>query len=152
MRLSPAVHAALDYALALAFLALPAPMSFSPAATGISYASGGLYLAVSLVTRYPAGPLKLLSFPLHGVLEAIMAAAWVVMPWLAGFADDVAARNVFVLAGLGLLSAVSVTRYRETVADYSTHERRRLIADRRQQTIPVTRNRRLALDDRRALA
>lgn len=152
MKLRPAVHAALDYGLALGFLALPAWMDFSPAATSTSYVTGALYLAVSLVTRYPAGPLKLLSFPFHGVVEAIMAAAWVVMPWLAGFADDVAARNVFVLAGLGLLCAVSFTRYREPEADYSRHNRRRLMADRRRHTTPVVRNRRLALDDRRALA
>jgi hypothetical protein len=152
MKVSPAAHCVLDYALALAFLAFPAWLNFSPQATRVSYITGALYLAASLITRYPGGLLKRVPFPAHGVFEAIMAVCWLAVPWLLGFAEDDAARNFFVLAGLGLLCTISLTRYQEPAIDHSTEDRRQLIADRRQQSLPVARNRRLALDDRRAVA
>jgi hypothetical protein len=77
-----------------------------------------------------------------------MAAFWVAMPWVFGFADDVAARNFFVSAGVALLLGVSLTHYRDREVD-SVENRRRTFADRRRQSLPVTRNRRLAVTDRR---
>lgn len=149
--LNPTSHGALDYALAFAFLVLPGWLEFTQAAASVSYLVGAVYLAASLVTRYPLGLLKVLPFPMHGALEAAMAVAWLAAPWLFGFADDVPARTVFVCAGVALLLAVSVTRYRERDAQRTPNRRERM-ADRREQSLPVARNRRLAVVDRRLAA
>lgn len=121
----PLPHAVLDYALAAAFLVAPALLAFdSPAARSAAWAAGALYLAASLVTRYPLGVLAWLPFAVHGVLETLMAAAWIVLPWLARFADEPAPRTFFVAAGVVLIAAASLTDY--AAADgYPARERRR---------------------------
>jgi hypothetical protein len=149
--LNPTSHGALDYALAIAFLVLPGWLEFTQPAASMSYVVGVAYLAASLVTRYPLGLLKVLPFSMHGVLEAAMAVVWLAAPWLFGFAADVPARTVFVCAGVALLLAVSLTRYGEREAQRSPN-RRGQMTDRREQSLPVARNRRLAVVDRRLAA
>jgi hypothetical protein len=85
--------------------------------------------------------LKVLNPRIHGALDyllaivflvapslfdfALMAAAWIVMPWLFGFAGDPAARNFFVAAGVGLLAVVALTDYRSSGARVFKGEERR---------------------------
>ena len=110
--LNPAVHGILDYALAFMFLLMPSVFDFPDQAANLSYIIGAAYIVVSLITRYPLGVWKLVPFPTHGVLETIMAIGWLVFPWLFGFADHAAARNFFLIAGVGLLVVVMLTDYR----------------------------------------
>jgi len=149
--LNPTIHGVLDYALAAAFLLLPGLLDFSDAAATLSYIFGAVYLAASLLTAYPLGAFKLIPFPVHGVLESIMAAFWVVCPWLFGFAADTAARNFFVIAGIGLLLVAALTDYRggETRKSFTGAERRRNAPERRQRAMPVARDRRMAGSNRR---
>lgn len=149
--LNPTVHGVLDYVLALAFLLLPGVLDFSDTAAGLSYIVGVLVLGVSLLTSYPLGALKLIPFPVHGALEAITAAAWLVFPWLFGFAGAAAARNFFVIAGAGLLLAAALTDYRATGtrAAFSGKERRHRMIDRRRRSMPVACDRRVDIADRR---
>jgi hypothetical protein len=110
--LKPAVHGALDYALALLFLLLPGILDFPDNAATLSYIVGAAYIATSLVTRYPLGVWKLIPFPTHGVIESMMALFWIASPWLFRFADHASARTFFVVAGIGLLAVVAITDYR----------------------------------------
>jgi hypothetical protein len=109
--LDPKVHGFLDYALALLFLILPPLLDFDEPAATVSYVIGVIYIITSLVTRYPLGLFKILPFPVHGVLESIIAAAWIIFPWLFGFSDDTDARNFFIIAGVGLLAVAALTDY-----------------------------------------
>lgn len=110
--LDPKIHGALDYALAALFLILPPVLDFSEPAATVSYIIGVIYIGTSLITRYPLGLFKILPFPIHGILESVMAAAWIAFPWLFGFSDDAAARNFFIIAGVGLLGVVCLTDYK----------------------------------------
>ena len=112
--LKPSIHGILDYGLAFFFFLAPGLFGFTDVAATLSYIIGAAYLAVSLLTRYPLGVFKVIPFPTHGVLESIMAASWIVMPWLFGFASDPAARNFFVIAGIALLGVVAITDYKVT--------------------------------------
>jgi hypothetical protein len=151
--LNPTVHGVLDYALALAFLLAPGLVDFSDSAANLSYLIGIVYLGASLLTRYPLGAMHMIPFPVHGLIESIMAAAWIVMPWLFGFAGDAAARNFFVAAGVGLLAIVAVTDYRATGASaYDGDERRASLRDRRQRSLAVAIDRRAGGIDRRGYA
>ena len=100
--LNPKVHGILDYGLALLFLLAPSLFGFSETAATVSYIIGVVYIGTSLLTRYPLGAIKVIPFPTHGILESIMAFAWILFPWVLGFASDVAARNFFVVAGAAL--------------------------------------------------
>jgi hypothetical protein len=131
--LSPLVHGLLDYALALGFLLVPGILDFSQDATSVSYIAGVVYLGASLLTRYPLGAIRAIPFSIHGVMESIMAAAWIVMPWIFDFADDTGARSFFMVAGIGLLLITALT-------------------DRRQQSLAVAAERRTPIPERRSYA
>jgi hypothetical protein len=151
--LSPTVHGVLDYVLALAFLLAPAMVEFGDTAAGLSTAIGVIYLGAALLTRYPLGAIHMIPFPVHGAIESIMAAAWLVMPWLVGFADDAAARNFFVAAGVGLLVIAALTDYRAAqMHAYSGGERRNSLVDRRQRAHAVAVDRRVGGLERRSYA
>jgi hypothetical protein len=118
--IKPAQHGILDYALAFLFLLAPSIFNFPDNAATLSYVVGVAYLGTSLITRYPLGVWKVLPFPTHGVIESVMAAAWVVAPWLFGFSGHDAARNFFVIAGVGLLLVVALTDYKSRAAATQT--------------------------------
>ncbi len=110
--LSPTIHGVLDYALAAAFLLSPTLLGFSPAAAKLAYVIGAMFIAASIVTRYPLGLIKLLPFPVHGVIETILAIGFIAAPWVFGFAGDAPARNFYVVAGVGVLLIVALTDYK----------------------------------------
>ena len=148
---NPTVHGALDYGLALAFIFAPGVLGFPNAAANVSQIIGVAYLGASLLTRYPLGALRFIPFPVHGILEAILAASWIPMPWIFDFADHAAARSFFIFAGAGLLAVVFVTDYRATArAAYTGGERRNRLIDRRERFLNVRSDRRRGERDRRA--
>lgn len=151
--LNPTVHGVLDYVLALAFLIAPGLVGFGDAAGNLSTIIGVVYLGASLLTRYPLGAIRMIPFPVHGVIESIMAASWIALPWLFGFAGEPAARNFFVAAGLGLLAVAALTDYRATGAHaYAGEERRHRLVDRRQRALAIAADRRVSGMERRGYA
>jgi hypothetical protein len=146
--LKPLWHGVLDYGLALLFLLAPTLFGFEPVARSLSHAVGATYIVASLLTRYPLGMLKLIPFPAHGVLETIAALSWIGMPFFAGFADDHAARNFFICAGVALILVVGITDYQAASRPHG--DRRVGGGERRTQAVPVATDRRASLFPRRS--
>ena len=59
--INPTIHGVLDYALALAFLLAPGLVDFNDTAANLSYVIGIVYLAASLLTRYPLGAIHMIA-------------------------------------------------------------------------------------------
>ena len=152
--LNPTIHGALDYALALTFLFIPGVLGFPHTAAVLSQIVGVIYIGASLLTRYPLGALRLIPFPVHGVIESIMAVTWILMPWIFGFANHAPARTFFLLAGVGLLAVVSLTDYQAAAAGRARRdqERRHGLFDRRERLLAVATERRRQQFDRRSYA
>jgi hypothetical protein len=150
------LHGALDYALAGVFLLAPAVLRLDYPAGPLAYITGSIYLALALFTRYPLGVIGMIPFALHGLIEGVLAVVWIVSPWLFGFADDGAARNLYVGGGVGLLVLVALTDYRSTRGRlWRDEERRRALVDRRPRAHsrgPHAAERRTGPRDRRAYA
>lgn len=112
--LKPLPHAVIDYAWAGAMISAPWLLKFNDnkAATINSVANGVAILGLSLVTRYPLGAAKLVSFPVHGVIEAVAGALTALDPWLLGFSDNKRAKLAHLISGLSTLAVVAITDYR----------------------------------------
>lgn len=104
-------HAVFDYALALAFFVAPSVSQFSILPAALAYSSAVIYLAGSLMTRYPLGLMKRMPFVLHGLWEVVMACLWILAPWFLGFSHEVSPTNFFVLSGIALLALAALTGY-----------------------------------------
>ncbi len=110
--ISAKVHGVLDYVVVLSFYAAPTLFGFSQTPTMLCYVLATLHLIVTLCTAFPLGLFKLLPFSAHGVLEAIVSAGLLIMPWVFGFSADTHARHFYLTLGVGVLVVIALTDYR----------------------------------------
>ena len=102
--ISPRIHGMLDYGTAVAVGAAPHVLGFPPAARRLFDGLAGGYTALSAVTDYPLSVKRLVPFKGHGAAELAIAVALPAMPWLLGFGNHRAARNLcFGLTALTLI-------------------------------------------------
>jgi hypothetical protein len=109
--ISAKTHGFIDYAHAGFFLS----MAFlcrkkNPRAAAAAAVTGGFVLVQSLLTDYPLGVKKVLSFEAHGKMDAGFAAVSPLMPKLFGFSGTAAAR-VFEANGFIEGSVVALTDF-----------------------------------------
>ena len=106
--ISPAQHAVLDYLVAGAFIT--AGLAFlprhKPAAT-LAFLNGVMVLGMSLITDYPGGLKRSLSFKGHRTGDMLQAALAGLGPALFGFAQDPEARYFYGQAAseIGVIAA-----------------------------------------------
>jgi len=109
--LSPRVHGTIDYLFVALFLLAPTIFGFSglPAtlATGIAV----VHLALTMCTAFPLGVLKFIPFPAHGWFELIAGSTAVLSPWIFSFRECEAAKNFFLISGVGMLAVWLLSDY-----------------------------------------
>jgi hypothetical protein len=94
--ISPAQHAVLDYGVAAAFLAFGFSMlSRHRPAAALAFANGGMVLGMSLLTDYPGGVFRVLSFRGHRTGDIVQAALAALGPVLFGFGSDPEAKYFY---------------------------------------------------------
>lgn len=87
--ITPGIHAVLDYATAAYFFGVAAGLWRRNLAAGIgALVNGAAVLGLSLMTDYPGGVWKRISFPTHGKVDAVQAAMAAAVPVSGGFADE----------------------------------------------------------------
>ncbi len=121
--ISPRVHGMIDYSTSAAVAAAPAVISVPRAARNLFEGLATGYTGLSSVTDYPLSLKRLVPFKLHGAAELAIAAILPAMPWLLGFANDRAARNM--CFGLSALTLVV-----SALTDWDQSNRRRRRANR----------------------
>lgn len=123
--ISPKAHAVADYITAGAFL-LTAAIYWSRnkrAALG-GFVCAGAELATSLLTDYPAGVKKVISFRNHGKIDLGLAAMTATMPEFMGFRDE--REKTFFLAQAGVMTAVTnLTDFGQISRERSPRRRRK---------------------------
>jgi hypothetical protein len=104
--ISPRLHGVLDYTTSATVAAAPAVFDMPKPAARLFESLAAGYTGLSAVTDYPLSARRLVPFKAHGAAELAIAAALPAMPWLLGFADNKAARNLcFGLTALTLVVA-----------------------------------------------
>lgn len=87
--INPTIHAVLDYGTAAYFFGVAAGLWRRNLAGGIgALVNGAAVLGLSLMTDYPGGVWKRISFPTHGKVDAVQAAMAAAVPVAGGFADE----------------------------------------------------------------
>ena len=106
--IDPARHAMLDYGVAATFFSIGAKMlpRHRPAAT-LAFINGAMVLGVSLMTDYPGGVWRRISFPMHGAMDLMQAAVAGLGPVVMGFANDPEAMPFYgqAVSELGVVAA-----------------------------------------------
>jgi hypothetical protein len=110
--LSPTVHGYIDYFVVILFACAPMLFGFAGVPATLCYVLAAVHLTMTLLTAFPLGVLKVVPFPIHGAIEAVVVLALAVFPWLLGFAEVHAARNFFLFSAAAIAIVVALTNYR----------------------------------------
>src|SRR3977135_4230042 len=113
IRLLPAwLHAVADYAVG-AVLILAALIVGGPAgAVGTGVVVGGTVLAVSMLTRYPLGVVKVLPFQVHSAGDCLAATLLLAAPFTLNFRQsDGGLTALYFAAGVAVLAVSLITNY-----------------------------------------
>lgn len=105
-------HAIADYAVGglLIVVALAVGGESLAVATGVIV--GAVVLAVSMLTRYPLGVVKVLPFTLHSAGDYLAAFLLIVSPFALGFTDVAGGLAAFyVVVGVAVLAVSLITNY-----------------------------------------
>jgi hypothetical protein len=94
--ISPAQHAVLDYGVAATFFAFGfSVLSRHRPAAALAFANGAMVVGMSLLTDYPGGLFRTLSFRGHRTADIAQAAFAGLGPILLGFANDPEAKYFY---------------------------------------------------------
>jgi hypothetical protein len=95
-RIAPAQHAVLDYGVAATFFAFGFLVrSHHRPAAALAFANGAMVLGMSLLTDYPGGLFRTLSFRAHRTGDIAQAALAGLGPMLLGFGRDPEAKYFY---------------------------------------------------------
>jgi hypothetical protein len=104
--ISPRVHGMIDYGTVAAIAAAPAVLDVPPRARNLFEGLAAGYGGLSSVTRYPLSLKRVVPFKAHGAVELAIGALLPALPWILGFSQNRAARNLcFGLTALTLVVA-----------------------------------------------
>ncbi|WP_420455834.1 hypothetical protein [Rubrivirga sp.] len=107
--LSPRAHGVLDYVTVAIFALAPTVLGLVGLAATLSYVLAAVHLLTTLLTAFPLGVVRRVSFPLHGTVELAVGAALV----LAGsFLFEGTARMFYLVMGVVILLVYLLTHYR----------------------------------------
>jgi len=105
-------HGILDYAFAILLAFGPSFAGFAGKQATWSYIFAGVLFALSVLTRYPLGIIKIVGLALHGAVELIIAIVLLFAPWFGNFSRGVLSRNFYWTIGLMMLVFWFLTDFR----------------------------------------
>lgn len=110
-RLAPRTHGVLDYVVVAAFGLAPSLFGLTGIATLIAYGLAAAHFVLTLLTRFRRRTGEVLSVRLHALIEFLVAAALIAVPWLVHGAFGDRDRAFFTVAGTLILVFWALTRY-----------------------------------------
>jgi hypothetical protein len=110
--ISPTQHGYLDYATVVLFLAAPSTIGLTGIAGILAYVLAAIHLAMTLVTDFPLGVIKLVPFSIHGWVERVVGPLLVLLPFVFGF--EGAAQGFYIMIGIVIIIVGLLTDYQKT--------------------------------------
>src|SRR5437867_7149401 len=90
-------HGIIDYLMVIILVIGPAVAGFAGRQATMSYILAAVLFALTFLTRFPLGVIKVLGLPTHGAIECVIELMLIVMLWLEGFARGIFSRNFYEL-------------------------------------------------------
>ena len=117
-RLLPAwLHAIADYAVGGSLIALALIIGGSSAAVATGVVVGLTVLAVSMLTKYPLGVVKVLPFTVHSAGDYLAAALLLGAPFALNFNhSDTGLTALYIVAGIAVTAVSLITNYQYSEA------------------------------------
>jgi hypothetical protein len=105
-------HAIADYAVGGLLIVAALMVGGTGLAVATGVVVGAVVLAVSMLTKYPLGVVKVLPFTIHSGGDYLAAALLIAGPFVLGFRDSDAGLSIFYVAsGLAVLAVSLITNY-----------------------------------------
>lgn len=98
----PTTHRVLDLVTVVAFAVAPFVFGLAGAAAYLAWTLAAVHLLMTLVTAFPGGARRPVSFRLHGLVEWLVGVALIIAPFALGWTG--AARWFYVVAGVVILA------------------------------------------------
>jgi hypothetical protein len=105
-------HGLIDYLMVILLAIGPGVAGFHGHQALLCYALAIVHLLLTIVTRFPLGVFKIVSFLVHGAIEVIVGVLVIILPWISNFSAGVHSRNFFVGIGILILIIFAMTDYR----------------------------------------
>jgi hypothetical protein len=105
-------HGIIDYAIVIMLAVGPSVAVFRGKQAIFAYLIAFALLALTVLTRFPLGVLKIVAFPLHGGIELLIAVLMIALPFIGNFAAGVHSRNFFIAIGVLIGIICALTDYR----------------------------------------
>ena len=106
------LHAVADYAVGGLLIIVAIAVGGEGVAVATGVVVGAVVLAVSMLTKYPLGVVKVLPFTVHSLGDYLAAALLIVSPFALGYTDTDGGLSVFyVVAGVAVLAVSLITNY-----------------------------------------
>lgn len=109
--ITPKLHGYLDFLTVAIFLMAPSLLGLSGLPATIAYGLAVIHLAVTLITDFEYGVVKILPFKVHGLIERIVGPLLVALPFVLGFTGQGAAVYFYVVIGAVIIAVGLVTDY-----------------------------------------
>jgi hypothetical protein len=106
------LHAIADYAVGGLLIIVALAVGGDGLAVATGAVVGAVVLAVSMLTKYPLGVVKVLPFTLHSAGDYLAAALLIINPFALGYTDsDGGLAAFYVAAGIAVLAVSLITNY-----------------------------------------
>jgi hypothetical protein len=110
--LNSQAHGYLDYFTVILFAAAPTVLGLTGIPAMLAYALAVIHLVMTLVTDFPLGIIKLISFTIHGWVERVVGPVLIIVPFVLGFSTNVVARNFYMAIGVVIVLVGLITDYK----------------------------------------
>ena len=116
--LNPQIHGLIDYISVVGLALAPTLFGLQGISAILAYALAVIHLIMTVLTAFPLGLIKLIPLKLHGLVEIIVGASLVALPWaFAGALDFGSVGRIFYTGFGAVLIAVWL------LSDYGTEAR-----------------------------
>jgi hypothetical protein len=109
--ISPENHGIIDLLFVALLFTAPAYFGFTGVLATFTYALAGVHLLLTLLTKYAAGPIKIIPLPIHGTIEFVVGIALIVLAYTL-FNNNAEGKLFYVIFGTVILLTWLVTDYK----------------------------------------